>query len=263
MISVSKKAYIITIIFLIVVILGLGGYIVYDKFFDVKENDIKENQGSLEDVRKKQEENNNTKGIDSELIGLKMKYIESVSPVLYPYLESNEKDLINYLKSLDNNKKLFLGNVGDRVTWNQILLNLKVMFNSDLEVQKKDYYLIFSKDSNPLYKIYDDGEMYYYNSDTVGQGYSIDNQIYNYKEIESVTNNDNYEVTYYALIHSGDIGPGDYYDKNGTLIDIEHFGKEGQFDFDAYFETNKDNFYQIKYSFDKENYTLVNIERMN
>ena len=65
MISVSKKAYIITIIFLIVVILGLGGYIVYDKFFDVKENDIKENQGSLEDVRKKQEENK----VDVEKLG--------------------------------------------------------------------------------------------------------------------------------------------------------------------------------------------------
>ena len=86
MISVSKKAYIITIIFLIIVILGLGGYIVYDKIFDVKENDIKENQGSLEDVRKRQDENNKVKQEDDVSITDKYGFAINIGPALQLYL---------------------------------------------------------------------------------------------------------------------------------------------------------------------------------
>lgn len=225
------------------------------------------------DISEKNSENEINLAIINE------KFIDNinVSRLLSNYLNSKENDFAKYLNELDNNYKLFVGNISDGISFKQIENKLVTLFGNNIGVESKDYYQKGLEFNEPVYMYNKDTGKYNYNTKTPGSdvdGYDLD-YIYNYKLKDIKTVDNKLEILYYGLYGTLPSGIGPATVTNNKNIDrMLDFQSQMEFKdqyaytdedyFEKMFSENKNNFYQFKYIIEIKdgNYILTNIEKI-
>lgn len=185
----------IVIIFLAVVCIGLAGYV----------------------MLKPEQENKANVDVISGIVPADIMDSYSNNALqehLYRYLDT-DKDFLEYFEGLDNNEKLAISGVEERVSFKELQTRLVSMFGTDLNVEAKDYYP--SGDVVPLY-FYNNG-VYEYNYDFPAHGaYTI--AIYNHALKMVEVDGDILKLVYYGLYYEGDVG-FTYFNEKGFECDSE------------------------------------------
>ncbi len=238
------------IVLLVLIILGLAGYICYDKLMVKKPIPEKTSEStiSIEEAKKMLD---NIQDVDGR--------------ALYSYYKSGKKDLVNYLTSLDNSRKLELG-IDETRSFSKIKSNLLKKYNSDLGVEAKDYYWI-STDQTPTFIYNKENDTYEWNPEIGGSdaisdlgGYTY----YLYKLKDSSSEGNTLVVEYYGLWKEiSEVGPFAYFN-NQFEYHLDLYDGEEELDggldaskLEKYFKESKDSFVQFKFTFSKINNNIV------
>lgn len=185
-----------------------------------------------------------------------------LNTVLYNYINSNNKNLEEYLKNMSNGHKVFLGGVG---TLTEIKQNLIKLFGSDLNVVGED----FNTSSGLHYK---------YDSNT--ESFSLVNEfgtdvnelgsvaVYNYKLDSLKQTKENVVLTYYGLYLDSSALGNDLLTNNKNINryshDFEEDGISDEIYFENIFHKNKNNFFKFVYTYKLVDgkYVLVDFKQL-
>lgn len=138
-------------------------------------------------------------------------YPEPLYKALYQYTNS-DKSFKDYFDSLDNSEKLYVGGIiislseSKYESFTNIVEKLKYIFDSNLNVEPKDYYP-FKEEEEPFLKYNDTTNSYEYNEYYPPSSFSTslkNTEIYNYKLKEIKYKRNKAFVTYYGLYKVND-----------------------------------------------------------
>lgn len=258
----SDNKTIIGIIIIICLILLVIGF----TFFAVNKKVAKSEQSHSS--YRKIDNNATTKTLTEEELN---KLNLSALQALYNYTQV-EGDLTSYLNNLNNNQKLYLGDIM-RTTDNKKLSMLEVkktlthMFGSDLNVSSEDYYLT---NSEVPFILYDKSAgTFSINSSYEDESGTISpigtKSIYNYKVKEIINNNNEYSITVYGLYKNNenfmeylenDTGLKRYININDNLEEFGYQETEEVF-LENLFNNDLPSFKEFKYIYTLEDNTFI------
>jgi hypothetical protein len=243
----EKKNNTWLVVLLVLIIMGLIGYICYDKFItkDVQKTEEKQVvSGSVEDFENLLDEMYND------------------GRAFYSYYKSGQKDFIKYLSSLDNSRKLELGSVMVDRSYAKVKNNLLRKYGTDLGVEAKDYYW-WTTDEEPSLIYNADKDEYIWNEEIGGSDAITDLGEYTFYlyRLKNITTNDNTIVAaYYGLWRQTiDVGPDSYSNKNMDTVDLYDDNAPILSDYKLadYFKDNKAKFVEFRFTFEKEDNNIV------